>query len=53
LADVSGTVELNVIIGGSSQRPAGEAFTVVAPFDHQRELAISANADYRLDQVPH
>ena len=44
LKAVTGPVELGAIIGGVSRRPAGAAFNVVAPFDHQRVLATSANS---------
>ncbi len=37
-------LELGAVIGGATRRPAGEAFDVVAPFDHQRVLATSANS---------
>jgi 1-pyrroline-5-carboxylate dehydrogenase len=37
-------LELGAVIGGTARRPAGEAFKVVAPFDHQRVLATSANS---------
>ncbi|QNK81722.1 L-glutamate gamma-semialdehyde dehydrogenase [Nakamurella sp. PAMC28650] len=37
-------LELGAIIGGSTRHPAGQAFDVVAPFDHQRVLATSANS---------
>ena len=44
LKAVTEPVELGAIIGGVSRRPAGDAFQVVAPFDHQRVLATSANS---------
>jgi 1-pyrroline-5-carboxylate dehydrogenase len=44
LKAVTGPVELGAIIGGVSRRPAGDEFKVVAPFDHQRVLATSANS---------
>ncbi|MEP6562841.1 MAG: aldehyde dehydrogenase family protein, partial [Nakamurella sp.] len=44
LKAVTEPVELDAIIGGVSRRPAGDAFQVVAPFDHQRVLATSANS---------
>jgi len=37
-------LELGAVIGGIARRPAGADFTVVAPFDHQRVLAVSANS---------
>jgi len=44
LKSVTGPVELGAIIGGVSRRPAGDEFSVIAPFDHQRVLATSANS---------
>ncbi len=44
LEAVKDPVELGAIIGGVSRRPAGEPFEVVAPFDHRRILATSANS---------
>ncbi len=44
LQAVTGPVELGAVIGGVSRRPSGEPFDVVAPFDHQRVLARSANS---------
>src|SRR6476661_879272 len=41
---VQGPVELGAIIGGDSRRPSGKPFEVVAPFDHHRILATSANS---------
>ena len=41
---VQGPVELGAIIGGESRRPSGKPFEVVAPFDHHRILATSANS---------
>ncbi len=40
-------LELGAVIGGRSRRPAGEAFDVVAPFDHARVLATSAHSTGR------
>jgi len=37
-------LELGAVIGGRTRRPAGAAFDVVAPFDHARVLATSANS---------
>ncbi len=37
-------VELGAVIGGETRKPLGEDFTVVAPFDHARVLATSANS---------
>lgn len=42
LADYAGPRELDAVIGGVHRRSGGEAFTVVAPHDHQRVLATSA-----------
>ena len=47
LKSFSSPVELGAIIGGESRRPAGESFDVVAPFDHARVLATSANSTQR------
>jgi len=44
LAAVTGPVELGAVINGTSRRPGGEPFDVVAPFDHHRVLATSANS---------
>ena len=44
LAAVTEPVELGAVINGTSRRPGGEPFDVVAPFDHQRVLATSANS---------
>ena len=44
LAKISEPIELGAVIGGVSRRPAGAAFDVVAPFDHGRILATSANS---------
>jgi len=44
LEAVTGPVELGAIIGGASVRPSGKPFDVVAPFDHRRVLASSANS---------
>ncbi|MET3808004.1 1-pyrroline-5-carboxylate dehydrogenase [Nakamurella sp. UYEF19] len=44
LKSFSGPLELGVVIGGKTRKPAGEDFEVVAPFDHQRVLATSANS---------
>jgi 1-pyrroline-5-carboxylate dehydrogenase len=44
LATVTAPVELGAVIGGVSRRPAGDPFEVVAPFDHHRVLATSANS---------
>ena len=44
LAEVTEPVELGAVIGGVSRRPSGEPFQVVAPFDHRRILATSANS---------
>ena len=41
---VTEPVELGAVIGGVSRRPSGAAFEVVAPFDHRRILATSANS---------
>ncbi len=43
LAEFSAPVELPAIIGGRPRRPSGEAFDVVAPFDHARVLGHSAH----------
>ena len=43
LAEFSTPVELPAVIGGRPRRPSGEAFDVVAPFDHARVLAHSAH----------
>ncbi len=45
LKEVAGAAELPAVIGGEHRMPSGEAFRVVAPFDHGRVLAISANSD--------
>ena len=44
LAAVTEPVELGAVIGGQARRPGGESFDVVAPFDHRRILATSANS---------
>ena len=44
LAAVTEPVELGAVIGGVQRRPSGKPFDVVAPFDHQRVLATSANS---------
>jgi 1-pyrroline-5-carboxylate dehydrogenase len=44
LAAVTEPVELGAVIGGQARRPGGEPFDVVAPFDHRRILATSANS---------
>ena len=44
LAAVTEPAELGAVIGGVSRRPSGEPFQVVAPFDHRRILATSANS---------
>ena len=44
LAAVTEPVELGAVIGGQTRRPGGEPFDVVAPFDHHRILATSANS---------
>ena len=44
LASFTDPLELGAVIGGRTRRPGGEPFRVVAPFDHQRVLATSANA---------
>ena len=44
LKDFTSPLELGAVIGGTTRRPAGEAFDVVAPFDHARVLATSANS---------
>ena len=44
LEAVGGTVELGAVIGGVNRRPSGKPFDVVAPFDHQRVLATSADS---------
>jgi len=36
--------ELGAVIGGVSRRPSGAEFAVMAPFDHARVLATSANS---------
>src|ERR1700712_5993561 len=40
-------LELGAVIGGKSRMPAGDKFEVVAPFQHSRVLATSANATQR------
>ena len=44
LAAVTEPVELGAVIGGQARRPGGDPFDVVAPFDHRRILATSANS---------
>ncbi len=44
LRAVTEPVELGAVIGGVGRRPSGEPFEVVAPFDHRRILATSANS---------
>jgi 1-pyrroline-5-carboxylate dehydrogenase len=44
LEAVTEPVELDAVIGGMGRHPGGEAFDVVAPFDHRRILATSANS---------
>lgn len=43
LAEFSAPIELPAVIGGRPRRPSGEAFDVVAPFDHARVLGHSAH----------
>src|ERR1700712_1026566 len=47
-------LELGAVIGGTSRRPAGKAFDVLAPFDHARVLATSAHSTQQdaSDAVP-
>ena len=40
-------LELGAVIGGKSRMPAGDKFQVLAPFQHSRVLATSANATQR------
>ena len=47
LKDFTSPLELGAVIGGTTRRPAGEAFDVLAPFDHARVLATSANSTQR------
>ncbi len=44
LQAVTEPVELGAVIGGVQRRPSGKPFDVVAPFDHQRVLATSADS---------
>jgi 1-pyrroline-5-carboxylate dehydrogenase len=44
LAEFTSVRELPAIVNGRPHRPAGDAFDVVAPFDHGRVLARSANS---------
>lgn len=44
LAGFTAPVELPAVIGGERQRPGGEPFEVLAPFDHHRVLGTSAHA---------
>ena len=44
LKSFTSPLELGAVIGGKTRKPAGEDFNVVAPFDHQRILATSANS---------
>src|SRR6195952_2731091 len=40
-------LELGAVIGGKTRMPAGDKFQVLAPFQHSRVLATSANATQR------
>ena len=42
---MAGAAELPAVIGGEHRTPSGDEFRVVAPFDHGRVLATSANSD--------
>ena len=44
LKEVGGGGELRAVIGGEHRTPLGDEFRVVAPFDHHRVLATSANS---------
>ena len=44
LKEVGGGEELRAVIGGEHRTPLGDEFRVVAPFDHHRVLATSANS---------
>src|SRR6195952_3005657 len=47
LKSFDGPLELGAVIGGKSRMLAGDKFEVVAPFQHSRVLATSANATQR------